>query len=72
MSVRGGLQLTFCERSTQGDPLGMAIYAIGITPTLNMMLAAMQNDHNKMVGFAYDVTAFVNLEALRSSWDSLM
>ena len=66
MFVRGGLQLTFCERSTQGDPLGMAIYAIGITPTLNMMLAAMQNDHNKMVGFEYDVTAFGNLEALRS------
>ena len=50
----------------------MAIYAIGITPTLNMMLAAMQNDHNKMVEFAYDVTAFGNLEALRSLWDSLM
>ena len=63
--VGRGLELTSCEGSMQGDPLGMAIYAIGITPTLDMMLVAMQHDHNKMVGFADDVTTPRNLEAIR-------
>ena len=70
--VSGGLELTSHEGSTQGDPLGMAIYAIGVTHMLDMMLAAMQNDHNKMVGFTDDVTASGNLEALRRWWDTLM
>ena len=65
MVVRGGLELTSREGSTQGNPLGMAIYAIRITPMLEMMLVAMQNDHSKMVGFADNITAPRNLEALR-------
>ena len=35
-------------------------------------LVAMQNDHNKIVGFADDVTASGNLEGLRRWWDTLM
>ena len=66
--VREGLELA----SREGDLLGTAIYAIGIAPMLDMMLVAMQNDHNKMVGFADDVTASENLEALRRWWDTLM
>ena len=66
--VSEGLELA----SREGDLLGMAIYAIGITPMLDMMLVAMQNDQNKMVGFADDVTASGNLEALRRWWDTLM
>ena len=64
--IRGGLEFTSREGSTQGDPFGMAIYAIRITPIVDMMLVAMQNDHSKMVGFADNVTASRNLEALRS------
>ena len=63
--VCGGLELTSREGLTHGDPLSMAIYFIGITIMLNMMLTAMQHDHNKMVGFADDVTASGNFEALR-------
>ena len=70
--VSGGLELTSREGSTQGDLLCMAIYAIAITPMLDMMLVVMQNDHNKIVGFADDVTASGNLEALRRWWDTLM
>ena len=58
LPVRGGLEFTSREDSTQGDLLAMTIYAIGITPMLSMMLVAMQNDHNTMVGFADDVIAF--------------
>ena len=66
--VSEGLELA----SREVDLLGMAIYAIGITPMLDMMLVAMQNDHNKMLGFADDVTTSGNLEALRRWWDTLM
>ena len=71
MFINGGLELASREAATQGDSLGMTIYAIGITPMLDM-LVAMQNDHNKMVGFADDVTASGNLEALRRWWEALM
>ena len=54
------------------DPLDMAICAIRITPMLDMMLFAKQNDYNKMMGFADDATASENLEALRRWWDTLM
>ena len=49
----------------------MVIYAIRITLMLDWYYA-MHNDHNKMVGFADDVTISGNLEALRKWWDTLM
>ena len=70
--VIGGLELLSQEGTTQGDPLGMAIYAIGITPMMNLMLLAMQNDHNKMAGFADDITAAGEILALRRWWTNLM
>ena len=63
--VSGNLELTSHEDSTKGDPLGVTIYDIGITSILDKMLVAMQNDHNKMMGLADDVTASGNLEALK-------
>ena len=51
--VSGRLEFTSREGSTQGDRLSMAIYAIGITPMLDMMLVALQNDldmPNKLIG----------------------
>ena len=70
--VNGGLGLTSCEGSMSDHPLGIAIYAIGITPILDMMLVAMQNDRSKMVEFKNYVTASRNLEARRRWWDILM
>ena len=69
--VSRGLEVTSSEGSTQGDTLGMAIYAVRITSLLDM-LVAMQNDHNKMVRFADGVTASRNLEELRRWRDTLM
>ena len=48
----------------------MAVYAIGLTPLLNMMLHIV--DGNKMVAFADDVTAVGKLQSLRAWWDNLM
>ena len=50
----------------------MAIYNIGITSMLDMMLATVENDQSKTMGFADDVTASGNFETLRKWWDTLM
>ena len=43
----------------------MAIYYIGITPMLDMIFVATQNNLNIVVGFLAGVTTCGNLEALR-------
>ena len=50
--IIGGKELKSREGTTQGDPLGMAVYAI----VLEMMLK-ITNDNDKMVAFADDLTA---------------
>ena len=70
--VIGGCELKSAEGTTQGDPLGMAVYAIGITPLMDLLIVAMENDHNKMVGFADDITAAGDLDSLKKWWEKLL
>ena len=70
--VIGGLEISSREGTTQGDPLGMAIYALAITPLLNLMIASIGNQYNKMAAFADDVSAAGKLPALRKWWDELI
>ena len=70
--VIGGLEIKSQEGTTQGDPLGMAIYALGVTPMLNILLIGIGNDHNRMVAFADDITAAGSLDALKKWWDHLL
>lgn len=70
--VVGGLELKSQEGTTQGDPLGMAIYALRITPMMNLMLVAIGDQHNKMVGFADDISAAGSIEALKQWLDHVM
>lgn len=70
--VIGGLEISSQEGTTQGDPLGMAIYALGVTPMLNILLLRIGNQHNRMVAFADDITAAGTLEALKQWWDHLL
>ena len=53
--VIGGYELISSEGTTQGDPLGMAIYAIGLTPLLEMMMEIVINI--KSAVFADDLTS---------------
>ena len=53
------------ERTTQGDPLAMAMYAIAITSLINHL----ESEQIKQVWFADDATAGGELSSLRSWWD---
>lgn len=70
--VIGGVELCSREGTTQGDPLGMAIYSLAITPLLNIMIATIGEEHNKMAAFADDVSAAGKLSALRNWWNQLI
>ena len=72
--IVGGKELKSREGTTQGDPLGMAIYAIAITPLLNLMMNVMVQ-HEKtgsIVAFADDLTAVGRFASLRKWWDALL
>ena len=64
--VIGGTEIRSNEGTTQGDPVAMAIYAIGITPLTIMMieLVTTRCDDIKMVVFADDFSAAGKLTSL--------
>ena len=70
--VIGGQELRSREGTTQGDPLGIAIYAIAISPLLDILIAATTDNHNKMAAFADDVSASGKIISLREWWSHLI
>ena len=70
--IIGGKEIKSKEGTTQGDPLGMFIYAIGITPLLEILVNVTIMDNSNMVAFADDVTAVGQFEALRKWWDYIV
>ena len=69
--VIGGQELRSREGTTQGDPLGMAFYAIAISPLLDILIMATSDNHNKMSAFADDVSASGKIISLREWWSHL-
>ena len=55
------------EGTTQGDPLAMAMYAIGILP----LIQKLSSERTKQVWYADDAAACGELSHLRSWWDQL-
>ena len=68
--VIGGTELRSNEGTTQRDLLGMAIYAIGLTPLLNKI--SDETTSKKNVAFADDLTSVGNFEAVREWWNELI
>ena len=63
--VTGGIELKSNEGTTQGDHIGMAVYAIGIKPLLNMLLSTKADIQDQMAAFADDKTSVGKLLSLR-------
>ena len=71
--IIGGKEIASKEGTTQGDPLAMAIYAIGLTPLLEMLVHILidTEDNTKMVAFADDLTGVGGLRTLKDWWKTL-
>ena len=67
--VKGEGTIWSSEGTTQGDPLAMAMYALGITPLISRLQELLPQV--KQVWFADDATAAGNLEALHQWWTHL-
>ena len=62
-----GVSIASQEGTTQGDPLAMAMYALGILP----LIRAVATQGAKQVWYADDATASGQLTNIRNWWDQL-
>ena len=71
--VTGGLKLSSAERTTQGCPLSMAVYALSVVPLIDRCrnTATTGGDAATQVWFADDAAGGGRLAALRRFWDTL-
>jgi hypothetical protein len=69
--VSGGVEISSKEGTTQGDPVAMGMYALGMMPLLTTVL---QNDTNDItqVAFADDLTGIGTLNRLKHWWDMVL
>ena len=71
--VLGGVEILPSEGTTQGDPLAMPVYAIGITPLLEVIKPSTSGDHGvKHAAFADDLGGAGELWHLRRWWDNIV
>ena len=72
--IVGGTEITSKEGTTQGDPVSMAIYGIGFTPLINMLINVLPNEHSvnvNVMAYTDDFAAAGNLQHLRRCWSVL-
>ena len=67
MFIIGGGILQSTEGTTQGDPLAMSTYAIGILPLINRLTQLC-----KQVCFADDATGAGSVENVKKWWDAIV
>ena len=72
--LTGGSEMKSNEETTPGDSVAMAIYALGITPPIMMMveLVSTKRDDIKIVAFADDFSAAGKLQSLLQWWTTLI
>ena len=71
-----GTEILSSEGTTQGDPLAMPVYAIGITPLLSLINATgytLETEHKvKHAAFADDLGGTGKLQQIREWWDKIV
>ena len=73
--VIGGVELSSCKGSTQGDPIAMPIYAIGILPLMSTVVADSLPEtltQVKQVTFVGDLTGAGTIDSLKFWWDKII
>ena len=69
--IVGGTEITSKEGITQGDPVSMPIYGIGVTPFINILIDILSNHYSanvNVMAYADDFSAAENLQDLRRWW----
>ena len=72
--VIGGTEIKSQEGTTQGDPISMGAYGIGLMPLLNRLSSETSNSVDniqKQSAFADDVNGAGSISSLRHWWDIL-
>ena len=70
--VAGGKELKSDEGTTQGDPLAMHSYGVGILPFLSIIKPELQKKKMKHVAYADDIGGGSGLLMLRSWWNKIV
>jgi len=74
--IIGGKELSSKEGTTQGDPISMAVYALGLGPLLTQLILdqelASNEDNVKLAAYADDLAAGGGLKDLKIWWDTLI
>ena len=69
--IAGGKEIQSSEGSTQGDPMAMQAYGIGILPFLSMIKPEIDSEKMKHVAYADDIGGGAKLRMLRDWWDKI-
>ena len=72
--LTSGSEMISNEETTQGDSVAVAIYALGITPSIMMMveLVSTKREEKKIVAFADEFSAAGKLKSLLQWWTTLI
>ena len=67
--VAGGAEISSSEGTTQGDPIAMPAYGVGILPLLEKIKPELNPEKTKHVAYADDLGGGSKLSKLRDWWD---
>ena len=69
--VTGGLEILSREGVTQGDPISMALYALGILPLLSLIKKGCEEPNIRHAAYADDISGAGKLKDLKTWWDNV-
>ena len=70
--IVGGKELKSKEGTTQGDPVSMGLYGIGLIPLLSKIKSDDLSEHVKNVAYADDLTGGGRLRRLKKWFDNVV